>query len=67
MDTEQPPTETVTAMALLDLMLSRRLRAHLFVPELVTLLKDHGYSMRQIARESGIPRTTLHRWAETTA
>lgn len=27
-------------------------------------LRDRGFSMRKIARETGIPRTTLTRWFE---
>jgi transcriptional regulator of acetoin/glycerol metabolism len=35
--------------------------------DLISGLRDLDYSWHRIARETGIPRTTLHRWAETTA
>lgn len=61
METDQAPTEIVVAILLLDLMLLRAAR-EACVTDVVDQLKSHGYSLRRIARATGIPRTTLGRW-----
>jgi hypothetical protein len=66
METEQPPSDIDVSIAILDLMLIRALSAdpsvRLHVPTLISVLKQHDYSIRSIARVTGIPRATLGRW-----
>lgn len=66
MATEQTQDEPTATQLLAELMLlgaDRRTPA----AGVIEALRGQGYSVRQISRETGIPRTTLHRWTETSA
>lgn len=63
METEQTQTETAVTTALLTLLVLRTYpTVRALAPWAIETLRKHDYSVRGIARETRVPRTTLHRW-----